>query len=91
MIVLDYMWNHLLFPFPLHYGVFWQFCTEDAVQAPLPYNNENTDSSSTSIAQIYLDFSMYKSSILKSNFEYISEKHVKPISEKYIKSILSYF
>ncbi len=88
MIVLDYMWNHLLFPFLLHYGVFWKFCTEDVYK---PYNNENTDSSSTSIAQIYLDFSMYKSSILKCNFEYISEKYVKPISEKYIKSILSYF
>ncbi len=24
--------------------------------SPLPYNNENTDSRSTSIAQIYLDF-----------------------------------
>ncbi len=26
------------------------------VQVPLPYNNEHTDSRSTSIAQIYLDF-----------------------------------
>ncbi len=26
------------------------------VLAPLPYNNENTDSRSTNVAQIYLDF-----------------------------------
>ncbi len=27
----------------------------------------------------------YESSILKCHFEYISEKHIKPISEEYIK------
>ncbi len=36
--------------------VFWKFCTEDVYLHPLPYNNENTDSRSTSIAQIYFDF-----------------------------------
>ncbi len=29
---------------------------------------------------------MYKSSILKCNFKFISEKYIKSISEKYIKS-----
>ncbi len=43
------------------------------------------------IAQIYLDFSKYKSSILKCHFKYISEKYIKPISEKYIKSKQVYF
>ncbi len=36
-------------------------------------------------------FSMYKSSILKCHFKYISEKNIKPISEKYIKSRLKVY
>ncbi len=39
----------------------------------------------TSIAQIYLDFSKYKSSILKCHFKCFSEQYIKPISEKYTK------
>ncbi len=55
----------------------WKFCTEDEYKCPLPYNNENTDSS-TSIAQIYLDFKYkYKSNILKCHFKFISEKYTK--------------
>ncbi len=44
-----------------------------------------------SIAQIYLDFSKYKSSILKCHFKYISEEYMKPISEKYRKSRLKVY
>ncbi len=29
MIVLDYMWKHLLFRVLLHLCFFWKFCTED--------------------------------------------------------------
>ncbi len=54
-------------------------------------NNENTDSRSTSIAQIYLDFFLSMSSILKCHFKYISEKYIKPISEKYIESRLKVY
>ncbi len=36
--------------------VFLEILYRWCVIAPLPYNNENTDSRSTSIAQIYLDF-----------------------------------
>ncbi len=35
---------------------FFKFSTEDVYLRPLLYNNENTDSRSTSIAQIYFDF-----------------------------------
>ncbi len=55
MIVSDYMWKHLLFWF-LHLCFFVEILYRRCVLAPLPYNNENTDSRSTSIAQIYLDF-----------------------------------
>ncbi len=63
---------------------FGEFCTEDVYLRPLPYNNENTDSRSTSIAQI--DFRLFLSiSILKCHFKYIFEKYIKPNSETYIK------
>ncbi len=55
----------------------------------LTYNNENKDSRSTSIAQIYLGlFLSIVKHTLKWHFKYISEKYIKPISEKYIKSKL---
>ncbi len=49
-----YMWNHLLFRI-LHFW-FGNPVNKMFNSAPLPYNNENTDSKSTSIAQIYLEF-----------------------------------
>ncbi len=46
-------------------------------------------------AQIYFknisSFSKYNSSILKCNFKYISEKYIKPVSDKYIKSKLKVY
>ncbi len=42
-------------------------------------------------SNIYRLFSKYKSSILKCNFKYISEKYIKHISEKYIKSRLKVY
>ncbi len=34
MILLDYMWKHLLFWFLLHLCYFWKFCTEDVYKLP---------------------------------------------------------
>ncbi len=42
----------------------------------------------TYISNIFRLFPNYKSSILKCNFKYMSEKYINPISEKYIKSRL---
>ncbi len=43
------------------------------------------------IAQIYFDFFLSMSSVLKFHFKYISEKYIKLISEKYIKSRLKVY